>query len=760
MGCLRRCWQRSPDGCCLLLLAALQLLFWAPLVTGRLVPVFDDTGHYYYPIRHLLGEALRAGRLPLWTPLLNGGYPLLAEGQVGGLYPPQVLFALLPAPLALRWTVLLHGWLAAALLYGYLRCVGCRPAPAAVGGLAFSLSGAFVGHLVYLPMACSLVWLPGACWGIEAAYRRRDARCFGGTAVALALALLAVHAQMAAYVALTSLAYGLLRAGGTPGRRLWGTAGVLGAGLLAGLLAAGQLLPLAELLGQTQRGAGLDRGLLLQYGLTPQWLLFLFLPRFFGHPTQPPLHWADLTVTWELNAYCGLATVMLALLAPLLARRRLAWALALLWWGSFLLAWGRATPLFELLHSLPVMQSFRIPARWLLPGTFAGCALAGLGLEALCRGVEPARLKRSVPLVLTVGVMLLALAILVLDGGRLLGKVQAAEAQRAYHALAWFALLWYSGLFVLLGGQRRRWLPAAVGLLLAVDLFVAQRDFNPLLPAADLDPAQARRVDPVAARVASDLGDERVYIPPYSPYPLLKPSSQAIMGIAAVDNFAPLRLARVDTLLNLWKDDLEPAAPVGTRDKWLQEVRRSWVELSPGLATARLAWLQRWRVRWSLPRYGPPGTAGDRDGLWEVPGPRPAAAYLPRQVVVLPAAAARAAIARAAWPAGEVVTTPVAVPAAAAPGPVALTALTPSRLVTAAAGPGLLVVSQTAYPGWQAWQDGQRLAVTVADTLHLAAALPRRGAVRWVFAPSSLRIGWFVSGLALAALLAWVVARR
>ena len=56
------------------------------------------------PFRHFLHEALAAGRLPLWEPRINAGFPLFAEGQVGALYPPNWIGAALLSPAqAVTW---------------------------------------------------------------------------------------------------------------------------------------------------------------------------------------------------------------------------------------------------------------------------------------------------------------------------------------------------------------------------------------------------------------------------------------------------------------------------------------------------------------------------------------------------------------------------------------------------------------------------------------------------------------------------------
>ena len=55
-----------PDAAALLALALLTLLFfWKIALTNRVLAGLDVFA-YFYPYRDFAGEALRAGRLPLW----------------------------------------------------------------------------------------------------------------------------------------------------------------------------------------------------------------------------------------------------------------------------------------------------------------------------------------------------------------------------------------------------------------------------------------------------------------------------------------------------------------------------------------------------------------------------------------------------------------------------------------------------------------------------------------------------------------------
>lgn len=714
--------SRSVDRRLLAFYAVLAAIFYAPLLLGSQTLYFDDTQRFYHPMRALVFGQLRAGRLPLWTPLVGAGYPVLAEGQAGALYLGNVFAWLWRSDtLALSWTVWIHGWLAAALTHGYLRGVGVRPGPAALGAVAFMFSGAFVGHLVYLSMALAIVWLPGVCWGLEHAAHTGRWRGYTLAGAALGMAFTAVHVQIACYVLLVGLCYGTVRALASE-RPIRGLLGVAWAAAFGGLFAAVQLLPMLELVGQSGRGS-VDRAFLTEYGLSLSWLLFCFMPHFFGHPTIGP-QWANLTVPWELNAYIGIAATVPALLAPLVSRRRVTFALAAIWWGTFLLAWGRHLPLFELLHRLPGLSAFRIPARWLMPGCFAGAALAALTVDALQRDpVASQRLRRAMPFLAVVTAALLALAWLAADTARAAGRIGPAEIRHAALAALWFTALWQASAMLLLAGAGRRWLTSALVALLILDLFVAQRGYNPTAPPSVFDPLAEPLADPVAAHVARALGpNERVWIPAYaSACPFLAPNTNVLLGVANLDNFLPLTVHRIDSLLNTWRRDGEPQRTHNGRERWLVAVRQGMAGLDHQAAAARIESLRRLRVRYVLPRYGPVGARGNADGLYRIDGPLGPLAWLASTGEPLPY--------RAESGAREQV----------GPGP-----------------GGVWAVNGVAYPGWKAYDSsGRRLPTGACDGLFRAVNVPGPSTdVRSVFQPTTFRVGLFLTLAALAGLAA------
>src|SRR6266511_614091 len=153
------------------LAAAIALVYW-PVALGVGIYAESDTLTFFYPVFATLHAALRAGELPLWTPYMFGGFPLFAEGQIGALYPPSLVAALLPSPvegfLALR---IFHIGVAVLGTYVFARTVGASWLGATVGALAFGLGSFVVGQQHHANLLAATVWLPWILACVELALR-------------------------------------------------------------------------------------------------------------------------------------------------------------------------------------------------------------------------------------------------------------------------------------------------------------------------------------------------------------------------------------------------------------------------------------------------------------------------------------------------------------------------------------------------------------------------------------------------------------
>jgi len=269
------------------LLGLIILFFWRYLFfrpTPLIYPVSDlgtDLPREIWPLARFIADTWRqSGRIPLWRPYLLSGAPLAGHPVAPILYPPHWLVLVLPISLALNLDAVLHLWWAAAGAFLFLhREEQLRQEAAFVGALVFGLSPPWMAHLSggHWPMMAAIAWLP---WAWLAA-RQLESKVWKKNALLLGIALAAQAMNHGAILIMTGLWLGTFEVGRIllcrSQRKGVVMAGWLLAIFVAASLAAGQLLPLFEILPLSSR-SGLTLTEAGFAGLTPPMLLGIFLP--------------------------------------------------------------------------------------------------------------------------------------------------------------------------------------------------------------------------------------------------------------------------------------------------------------------------------------------------------------------------------------------------------------------------------------------------------------------------------------------------
>ncbi|HEX2326074.1 MAG TPA: YfhO family protein, partial [Chloroflexota bacterium] len=480
-----------------LVLALATLLFCWKLVFGGLVVIGYDTMTYMFPYRHFAAAALGEGRIPLWNPYIYYGAPFLANLQSAVFYPLHLIFLIRPPTEAMNWSVVVHLFLAAlfaSLLARHL--LGQDALAATVSGALYGLGG-FVGSQVgHLNQLNAAAWLPAALLVEHLALSRRRFGWVALLALLMAVQLLAGHAQetymtavllglYGAYFVLWQSAAPLLASGRTAGRgardsllRLvregsWAAITLGVAGVLAGGMAALQLLPTNELTALSIRAGGMSIGEASSFSLPPRQLFVGLLPTFgLASPTSN-----------EYLGWIGFAGLTLALLGLLFRTRRppvLFFALLAL--VSFVLALGNHTPLFQHTFQIPGMSLFRVPARWLLLTSLALALLAGEGLSFL-RQLSATSWPAAGPWQrLSTATRLLAGVIVACLLAAVLWPLQRAGTGPVPGALVVLWLTLATGAvalaFAALAAAPRRWPAGLFALLVLAELFGASRSLE------------------------------------------------------------------------------------------------------------------------------------------------------------------------------------------------------------------------------------------------------------------------------------------
>src|SRR5678816_3381578 len=100
-----------------LLLGLLVFAAFPGVVIGSQSFIYRDFGLFGYPIAHYFRESFWRGELPLWNPYNNFGIPFLAQWGTMVLYPPSLIYLLLPLPWSLGLFCLAHLWFGGLGMY-------------------------------------------------------------------------------------------------------------------------------------------------------------------------------------------------------------------------------------------------------------------------------------------------------------------------------------------------------------------------------------------------------------------------------------------------------------------------------------------------------------------------------------------------------------------------------------------------------------------------------------------------------------------
>jgi hypothetical protein len=337
-----------------------------------------DLQSYFLPRYWFGNDELLHGRLPVWNLYEYGGMPFMATTQPAAFYPPKIGFYALFSPSVAHWVFLIFHFLLAAL--GFL--LFCRE-------LELRREAAFVGIAVYLfpssmldsnyhpmRMAC-YAWIPFALLFTSRILRGRGSSAFAGLTTVVALQLHAGYPEFTLHTALFVGVYVFASwLSQLPARpRLAALLSVGGAFLLAGAIASVVLVPLVELSSAADR-AGLVRLAVEQREHIEHGHSFWFLPGLLTLPVPVlgllAIGSAASRKGWPALAILAISLLLLAYGEPLFSFFRIRFRITFFFTLMFVLGWATATGCDAFLRSLEAPGAFRRRLFW---GTLAGCAV-------------------------------------------------------------------------------------------------------------------------------------------------------------------------------------------------------------------------------------------------------------------------------------------------------------------------------------------------------------------------------------------------
>jgi hypothetical protein len=748
----------------MLILLIIPLLIFIPGIADFFYApgsAFSDLVISHYPNAVFLRQALQSGQgVPLWSPSILSGYPFAADPLSGLWYPPGWLALGLPLPLGFNLAVMLHLLWGGLGLFLWLKSEGLKPQAAILAALTFEAMPKLVSHFAagHITLVYAVTWTPWLLWA-EKAWQQQGSwrRLWASPGVVLGVICLA-DVRWAFFAGLLWVAYALVGAdlgvcpglGGRIGRthrcapteedlgrigrthRCAPTEEDLGRGgrthtpvgvpkryrcapsllriarnvgglalqvVLAGVIAAPLLLPLVEFTRLSTRAA-LQPAEAFSLSLPPSRLLGLLFPDPGG------------MAEWCLYpGSLALILLVVVLLNRALVRRASFWLWVL---GlSLVFSLGSAIPGLTGLAYLPGFNLLRVPPRALFLSGLALAVITAVGVDAFLENRDIDKKKVNLLVVGLAGFVLLLAGGVVVLTGRLALNITWGTA----------SLLATAGIILWMVNREQVAKHLAVGLLVICLVNLGVVNY------LSLDPRPAARVsgegEPAAQALRSVSGIFRVYSPSYS----LPQQTAARYGLELADGVDPLQLAAYARFMEKATGVPETGYSVTLPPFTAGDPRQDNRFFRPD---AKLLGLLN--VRFVAAEFDLPGSGlvlREKIGetrIYENPTVLPRAWVQPENL-----------------PVGE------GVQAAN------LSELEPNRVNLTAQGPGLLVLAEQVYPGWQVKVDGQRQEiVSVLGFLRGVRLDAGEHQVEFVFHPVSVMVG---VGLALLAWGAIILAR-
>jgi len=376
-------------------------------------PGMLDQLRQFYPYMAFTQRMFLSGQIPLWNPYNFAGNPHAGEWQSSIYYPLQALLLFLPLPI--YWTAyqMAGFFLAGIFTYCYLRNLKLSSFEAVFGAMTFMLSGFMVGWAMGVFVSPqTIVWLPLILLAVdrlvvgpkdEGQRTKENFKLWWLIGlVGVVLSILAGFWQTTFYVMLVAIIYTIYRLLLVRSKLSWL---ILTWFPIAMLLTSFYIFPAVELFQRSSR-VTINSGesyqeFLLGYLLPFRYLVTLFAPDYFGHPTtrnySAPISGGSY---YEQVIYVGTIPLLLFLIAFFSKKGSVSEASIVKFWFLISIILGSFafnTPLSRIIYGAKIpLLSTSIPNRILFIPALGLSILAAYGLRLVRENQNRRLVVRSV----------------------------------------------------------------------------------------------------------------------------------------------------------------------------------------------------------------------------------------------------------------------------------------------------------------------------------------------------------------------------
>lgn len=348
-------------------------------------PLGFDNIKLFYPFRRFTIDTFKSGKWPLWNPYVFSGNVHIASYQAAVFHPMSFIYFLLPLADSWSFMVIIQPILCAWFLYLFLRSLSVSHSSSVFGAVCFAFSGWMISMWQeVLVQIHSLMWLPLGLYASNILWKKKQ-NVLGVFILTLALSfsVLSGFLQMSIYVYATIILWNLYlwlkdeKHSRTP---LYSVGGAI---LLSALLTAIHWVPGFEAYLASPRGR-VNAAFLFEQFLSPIYFLLTYIvPDFWGSPGTYN-YFSPTRYIQERTIFIGLFGFLFGYYAVL---KKLPHPFG--FWKIYTLvtlSLGLALPTSWIWHTLNIpILSVAMPARIFALSTLGLSILAAWGLDSFIR---------------------------------------------------------------------------------------------------------------------------------------------------------------------------------------------------------------------------------------------------------------------------------------------------------------------------------------------------------------------------------------
>ncbi len=548
--------------------AILTIIFFSSQLFGNSF-FWEDFVEYVYPVQSFAAaESAKIGGVPFWNPNIFAGMPFYADLQVGFFYPFNRILNLFVTngvvPVgALQLMIIIHFFIAQFSFYFLAKEFKISDLGAIIGSISFGFSMLLVCQAIHPMVVYHLSFFPLVIAFFLKAMSRQSLKYASLAGLLLGITLLSGHPQTTLYegifLALLYLWKAIEIFKSKVSMKIIAMAKLCG--IIPILIAAGifaiQLLPSQELAKNSQRKEA-SYQLSTEGSLQFKQIVSTVIPKVFGtvdgeNEANPSFYLQfdgkyQKHLYWETVFYFGISALILGLMGAIFGfKNSNQQFLIFISLFGFLFALGSNGFLFDMLFKLPIIGTFRNPARMMFFMIIGFSLLAGYGFDSIFnkKNEKGFLLKLIISISLPLFIVLLGL----------MGAFNSIfdipqEVQSIAQESAFLSLFFMLTIILIIFLAQKRILPYTIaGILIAFisfsDLYLNGNKFNSNLK----NPADTFIIDAKLKDLFTpkDINNQyRVNTRLYQPrYMAMNRNQGMISNIQLIEGYNPLILDRV-----------------------------------------------------------------------------------------------------------------------------------------------------------------------------------------------------------------------